>query len=345
MTFFLLFCIIPVDGWMFMKHGDPPKMWQFVSGNLKESARNWFIRRAEKSGIPWHELTSSFENDMDILKSYKPLYENTSIEYPNYYTQPFHGYDLGNLEWKAAVEVAAATLSISATYWDNTDPMTAEKWMRHNATDSIKNYVYHHIHRPVHSILDMGCSTGISTNYVHHAFPKSNILGIDLSPYFFSTAVYSSEKMNQNLDFMHANVENIPLVDESFDVVTCNFLFHEMPYDATIKVLKEAHRLLKTDGVLAIVDLNPFTLKKHFNENKFRLWAFEVTEPHIYEYYRHDMKETMEICGFESIMTKENDPLNLLWMGKKGGVKIKKLKLSSSIEGIKIPSCPLLMEV
>ena len=59
MIFFLLFCI-PVEGWMFMKHSDPPKMWQFVSGNLKESARNWFIHRAEKAGVPWHDITNSF---------------------------------------------------------------------------------------------------------------------------------------------------------------------------------------------------------------------------------------------------------------------------------------------
>ena len=130
------------------------------------------------------------KNDMDILEFHKTKYEDTTIQYPSYYTQPFHGYDLGNLERNAAVEAAAATLSISATYWDNTDAITAEKWMRYNATDSIKNYVYHHIHRPVHNILDMGCATGISTNYVHHAFPKSNIVGVDLSPYFISTAVY-----------------------------------------------------------------------------------------------------------------------------------------------------------
>jgi ubiquinone/menaquinone biosynthesis C-methylase UbiE len=328
-----------------MKHGDPPKMWQFVSGNLKESARNWFIHRAEKAGVPWHDITNSFKNDMDILEFHKTKYEDTTIQYPSYYTQPFHGYDLGNLEWNAAVEAAAATLSISATYWDNTDAITAEQWMRYNATDSIKNYVYHHIHRPVHNILDMGCATGISTNYVHNAFPKSNIVGVDLSPYFISTAVYSAEIMNQNIQFMHANVEKIPLVDEGFDMITCNFLFHEMPYEATVNVLKEAHRLLKTDGVLAIVDLNPFTLKKHFNENKFRLWAFEATEPHIYEYYRHDMKITMEECGFESIMIKENDPLNLVWMGKKGGVKIKKSLISTSLREAQIPSRPLLSVV
>lgn len=331
MLLLFLLCL-PVQGWISMKQGDPPKLWNFVSGNLKHSAKNWFINRAEKSGIPWHDITNSFENDMEILQSYKISCENTNIEYPNYYTQPFHGYDLGNLEWKAAVEAAAATLSVSATYWDDVDAITAEKWMRYNATDTIKNYVYHHIHRSVHTILDMGCSTGISTNYLHHAFPNSKILGVDLSPYFVSTALYSSERMNTGLQFMHANVENVPLVDESFDMITCNFLFHEMPYNATINTLKEAHRLLKTDGVLAIVDLNPFTLKQHFNENKFRLWAFEVTEPHIYDYYRRNMKKTMEECGFESIMIKENDPLNVLWMGKKGGVKIKEIKTINDVD-------------
>ena len=41
-----------------------------------------------------------------------------SIEYPDYYTRSFHGYDEGNLSWRAAHELAPATQSMCLGYYD-----------------------------------------------------------------------------------------------------------------------------------------------------------------------------------------------------------------------------------
>ena len=35
-----------------------------------------------------------------------------SVAYPSYYVQPFHGYDEGNLSWRAAHKLEAATQSM-----------------------------------------------------------------------------------------------------------------------------------------------------------------------------------------------------------------------------------------
>ena len=37
--------------------------------------------------------------------------EDKSISYPNYFIRPFHGYDDGNMNWRAVHEAEAATLS------------------------------------------------------------------------------------------------------------------------------------------------------------------------------------------------------------------------------------------
>ena len=135
----------------------PPPLWKFMNENLKTTVRQWFIKRAEKSGIPWTDLTQEYENRLDLLESYKETYENPSMEYPDYYTQRFHGYNQGNLEWKAALEVQAATLSISSRYWPKVDPYTAEQYMRNNATESIQKYWNdHNPGIPVQTIMDMG---------------------------------------------------------------------------------------------------------------------------------------------------------------------------------------------
>lgn len=48
------------------------------------------------------------------LEELKAQIEDTTLQYPDYYTQKFHGYDGGNLAWEAAweVEVAAATMAM-----------------------------------------------------------------------------------------------------------------------------------------------------------------------------------------------------------------------------------------
>ena len=39
--------------------------------------------------------------------------EDPAVEYPDYYVQPFHAYEEGNLNWLAAFEVESATYSMA----------------------------------------------------------------------------------------------------------------------------------------------------------------------------------------------------------------------------------------
>lgn len=38
------------------------------------------------------------------------------------------------------------------------------------------------------TILDIGCSTGLSTRWLQQEFPAADVTGMDLSPYFLSVA-------------------------------------------------------------------------------------------------------------------------------------------------------------
>ena len=44
---------------------------------------------------------------------------------------------------------------------------------------------------------------------------------------------------------------------------------------------------------------------------------FELTEPHISQYYNTNIFEIMCSKGFEEIKMNQNDPLNEVWKGKK----------------------------
>ena len=143
-----------------------PTMWDILSKTMKERARNWFIERAEKSGINWTALTNRYEKDIDKLESIYNRVNNQSIVYPSYYTRPFHGYDEGNLNWRAATEGEAATLSMAVNYWKGNDPLVTENWLRYNITDNLMTYIDKHQRKRPISVLDVGCSVGISTEYL-----------------------------------------------------------------------------------------------------------------------------------------------------------------------------------
>ncbi len=311
---------------------DVPPMWKLVSSPLKERARQWFINRAILKGIDWERLTNYYKlpGSMRELVEFKEKLENTSVLYPDYFLQPFHGYDEGNMNWLAAQENEAASLSMSANYWQDVCAMDSEKWVRNNVSSNVRSYIrdYGFCERvddfavkSVKKILDVGCSGGISTEYMRRGFPNATaVYGLDLSPYFVAVSAFraaNSDGEFDHLKYFHANAEKTMFPDGEFDLIICNFLFHEVPRDATHVILNELKRILLPGGVLAIVDLDPDVLKSDRLLNQFRKWAFEVTEPHIYGYYNSDMSENLYTHGFQNVVKKTNDPINAIWLCQK----------------------------
>lgn len=298
-----------------------PPMWNLVSTPLKEQARKWFINRAIIKGVDWERLTEYYKlpSNFEELQQMKSRIENCSIIYPEYFLKPFHGYDAGNMNWLAAQENEAASLSMCVNYWKGVCAMDSERWVRHNVSSNIKTYIREHPPQTtVESILDVGCSGGISTEYLKRGFPQvSNIYGLDLSPYFLSVGAFRSETQETNIEYIHANAEQTPFAENTFDLIVCNFLFHEVPPNATQTILDEMNRILSPGGVLAIVDIDPKMLKGDALLSQFRKWAFEVTEPHIYNYYDSNMSENLVKRGFIDVVKMPNDPINAVWLGRK----------------------------
>lgn len=293
-----------------------PLMWEFISRPLKDYAREWFIKRAISKGIDWKNLTDFYKTPQNFknLDELKNQMENKSIYYPDYFLQPFHGYDYGNMNWLAAQENEAAALSMCSNYWKNTSAIESEIWVRENVTHNVRSYIKNYKDPDsIDKILDVGCSGGISTEYISKGFPNSShIYGLDLSPYFISIASFRSNLYSQfnKIKYVHANAENTPFPDNHFDFIICNFIFHEVPQNATNIIINEMKRILAPGGILAIVDLDPETLKDNLLLSNFRKWAFEVTEPHIYGYYNSDFCNKLSDFGFHNVFKRKNDPIN-----------------------------------
>lgn len=227
---------------------------------LKLGARQVLISTAEKSNIPWREMTREIL-ESEVYKEMESI-QNPSILYPDYYLNPFHAYDDGNLSWLAAAEAEAATMSMSrraipnASSLDEAIDMVRGNWLkaieRHHLQYSNKSFIG--------DILDIGCSVGVSTRYLADKFPSAKVTGLDLSPYFLSVAQFKEKKRPERknpINWVHANGEETGLPSKSFDLVTIVYVLHECPTKAIINLVREAFRLLRPGGTIALTDNSP----------------------------------------------------------------------------------------
>lgn len=309
------------NGFRMTMYNKLPNNWDNLKKSMKENARSWFVNRAIQKGIPWNDLNKKYQSVHDELEHFKIKKENKKLEYPSYYLKPFHGYEDGNMNWKAAEEAESATLSIAAGYWDNVDPYIAQDWMRYNITENINDYfrsIYGYAHNNPKNALDIGCSTGISTEFLRRSVNSDcEVHGVDLSPYFIGVAEFVNKKKGFKINYQHGNAEFLSYANNTFDFIISNFVFHELPEEAANKIINEMYRVLSPDGIVAIVDIDPTYLDGLLKGNIFRKWAFEITEPHIYNYYKRDTINTLKKAGFTNIVKKRNDPLNSVWLGRK----------------------------
>ena len=266
----------------------------------KGRARNMMIKRAESIGVPWRENARKlsdryWEEDLAIIT-------NPDVQYPAYYTTSFHAYDEGNLNWKAAWEVESASRAVHAQIWSKGDvkgdPMLRQSYSRAIQT-SIKN--------TPNKILDLGCGAGMSTFELQDNYPTAEVTGIDLSPYFLAVAKYRGKQNNKNANWMHRAAENTGLADSSFDLVSACLMFHELPTSAAISIIKEAQRILRPGGYLAIMDMNPQS-EIFLKMPPYILTLLKSTEPYLDQYFALDIEKIFSEQGFHSPSITANSP-------------------------------------
>jgi len=97
-------------------------------------------------------------------------------------------------------------------------------------------------------ILDFGCGEGTRLNWA--AQHKKESLGLDIS----QKGIELARKKYPKLNFKKADLEKVPLKDESFDLVYSAYVLEHL--QSPEKVLKEALRLLKPNGYLLLIAPN-----------------------------------------------------------------------------------------
>jgi ubiquinone/menaquinone biosynthesis C-methylase UbiE len=208
-------------------------------------------------------------------------FQNAQLAYPAYYREPqFHGIAGGYLSPVAAITYDGVTALASPPN---------ERWVR--------QHLLRRIYGQPRRILDIGCGTGSTTVMVKQAHPDAEVIGLDLSPHMLLMAEHKSKAMNQAIALHHGLAESTPFEDDSFDLVTASFLFHETPVAIAQEIVQECFRLTAPGGQVLILDGHQPRLRRfHWLIDLFR-------EPYSKVYAAGCMDEWLANARFSEIQT------------------------------------------
>jgi len=124
-------------------------------------------------------------------------------------------------------------------------------------------------------VLDAGCGEGYGTNFL--AESAARVVGIDISKEAVENARAAYPR--KNLKFRRGSVDALPFKDGSFDVVISFEVIEHLDEELQAAFLKEAGRVLNTDGILVISTPNKAVYTDDANlHNRFHKKEFYVDE-------------------------------------------------------------------
>jgi ubiquinone/menaquinone biosynthesis C-methylase UbiE len=146
---------------------------------------------------------------------------------------------------------------------------------------------------PGMKILDVGCGTGSLTIAAKRRQGTDGmVVGIDPSSNMVNLAQDKAEKAQVEAAFQVGVIEKIDFPENHFDLVLSSLMMHHLPDELKKDGLLEVYRVLKPDGTLLIIELDPsaFSLVSLIHGHSSQLSA-ELEKTRSY----------MEGTGFDSV--------------------------------------------
>ncbi|HEY9482061.1 MAG TPA: methyltransferase domain-containing protein [Micromonosporaceae bacterium] len=153
-------------------------------------------------------------------------------------------------------------------------------------------------------LLALGCGTGVEVRALRRRTrPDAAIVGIDHSPVLIDTArrLTADEGLDHNVRYETGDAHRLPYPDDEFDIVTLHTLISHV--DDPLQVLREARRVVRPGGTIAIFDGDYASLTFAHPDHALaemieaRLRQVLVANPRI----MRDMPRLLSMAGLEPV--------------------------------------------
>jgi len=252
-----------------------------------------WLEWAKKYPLVWFDMPLTWERRKKNKTREIPRNVNEE-DYPYYYLQNFHHQTDGYLSEHSA---EIYDLQVEILFNGTADSMRRrvlaplKRGLKKFSSDNSRKI----------KVLDVATGTGRTLQQIQSALPEVELYGIDLSgSYLKQASKYLSSRSGDLVQLTKGNAENMPYSSNSFQALTCVFLFHELPREARQNVLNECFRLLEPGGTLVLADSIQIEDSPKFTpimENFHKIFH----EPYYRDYIIDDIPLRLKGSGFSSI--------------------------------------------
>jgi arsenite methyltransferase len=156
--------------------------------------------------------------------------------------------------------------------------------------------------KPGDTVLDLGAGGGFDCFLAAQKVgEKGKVIGVDMTPEMIDKARENAEKGGyHNVEFRLGEIEHLPVADNAVDVIISNCVINLAPNK--LDVMKEAYRVLKPGGRIAISDLAlRGELPKKIRDNMAAYVSCVAGAIHVDDY-----KRAVQEAGFSNVEFKIN---------------------------------------
>jgi len=155
------------------------------------------------------------------------------------------------------------------------------------------------------TVLDLGSGGGLDVFLAARKVgEKGKVIGVDMTPEMLEKARENAKKGNhKNVEFRVGEIENLPVEDDSIDVVISNCVINLSP--DKLATYKEAFRILKPNGRILISDLVTEGELPEDVRRSFEAWAGCIAGALEKQEYLNTIKK----AGFRDVTILAEHPL------------------------------------
>jgi SAM-dependent methyltransferase len=152
-------------------------------------------------------------------------------------------------------------------------------------------------------ILDLGAGLGHNVLPIAEAFPKADIVAVDVAAPMLRYGLARAKSMGvKNVTFKQGDASSLAdFPDQSFDWIQSTMFLHETSWGSMQEIFAETRRLLKPGGIVLHVEQPQYSADMPLFEQAMRDWdAFYNNEPFWTKMHEIDLDAFMAKAGFSA---------------------------------------------